>query len=111
MGMISFFDTPEHKVFTYKPRFYDPDKEKIKQAYAKKRLKAEKQGEALPETGKDEYKPGEYIHGAYDSPKFEQKTSHVSNKGIRSIAWICSLILAFLIVYIIFDKFVPYLTK
>ena len=31
MALFSFFKTPRHQKFEYKPRFYDPQKEKVEQ--------------------------------------------------------------------------------
>ncbi len=31
MALFSFFKTPRHQRFEYKPRFYDPQKEKVEQ--------------------------------------------------------------------------------
>lgn len=109
--MISFFSTPEHKVFTYKPRYYDPEKERIKQAYEKKRLEAMRNGEPVPEEEVPEYVPGASLRASFENHRFEQKVSDSSRKGIHTIIMVVSLILAIVIVYLIFAKFMPLLYK
>ena len=32
---FSFFGTPEHRVFNYRPRYYDPEKEALKEKFGK----------------------------------------------------------------------------
>lgn len=111
MGMLNFFNTPEHKVFTFKPRYYDPEKEKIEQARARMRMEENIDGTEASAAEKREYKPGEYIRGSFSRPFFEQKKSDTSTKGLRGVIWVFSLLLAILIVYLLFDKFMPLLSK
>lgn len=45
---ISFFNTPKHRVFTYKPRYYDETKEHIKELKEKYHPKESETGTYIP---------------------------------------------------------------
>ena len=57
MGMFSFFGESEHRVFNYKPIYYDPEEEKRKQMFGAV------DGTADKEKAKGTYVPGSYIKG------------------------------------------------
>ena len=39
MAIFNWFGEPEHRVFNYKPRYYDPEKEDRKKKFEKKNMK------------------------------------------------------------------------
>ena len=54
---FNFFGSREHRVFNYRPRYYDPDEEE------RKRLFSRVDGSAERENG--EYVPGAYLRGSF----------------------------------------------
>ena len=59
---FSFFGSQEHRVFNYKPRYYDPEKEALK----------EKFGHVDGTLEKEEYVPGAYIKGSFRDGKYQK---------------------------------------
>ena len=57
MAFFNFgiFGEQEHRVFNYRPRYYDPEKEAVKEKFAEVDGSAEKK----------EYVPGTYLKGAF----------------------------------------------
>lgn len=98
MGMFNFgfFGTPEHRVFNYKPRYYDPEKEALK----------EKFGAVDGSRGKN-YVPGSYVKGSFRGGNY-QKTRGGSR--VSGIIGLVSLILAFVVIYLI-AKYYPLLIQ
>ncbi len=60
---ISFFKTQPHRVFTYKPRFWNPQKEEFEERV--KRAREKYQGTKEGEDGKSGYVPGASIRGSF----------------------------------------------
>lgn len=89
---FGFFGTPEHRVFNYKPRYYDPEKEMLKEKFGKVDGSAEK-----------EYAPGSYIKGSFRDGNY-QKTRGASRT--QKIIGAVSLILLFVVIYLI-AKYYP----
>ncbi|MGM9747669.1 MAG: hypothetical protein ACI3ZN_02630 [Candidatus Cryptobacteroides sp.] len=88
---FSFFGSQEHRVFNYKPRYYDPEKEALK----------EKFGHVDGTLEKEEYVPGAYIKGSFRDGKY-QKTKDSSR--YQRVIGILGLIL-FFVVLIMIAKF------
>lgn len=89
---FSFFGTQEHRVFNYKPRYYDPEKEALK----------EKFGHVDGSDKKEPYTPGSYIKGSFRDGNY-QRTRQV-NKGQKIIGMI-GLILFFVVLVFIAKYF------
>ena len=91
MGMFSFFGDQEHKVFDYKPIYYDKKKEEIKQKFASV------DGSASGK--KDSYVPGSYIKGSMRDGNY-QKTRQNGSKA-QNIIGLVGLLLVFVVLIFI----------
>ena len=64
MGLFNFFGENEHRVFNYKPIYYDPEEEERKRRFGAVDGTLEK------EKKEGTYVPGSYIKGAFrDGPR------------------------------------------
>ncbi|MBO8454237.1 MAG: hypothetical protein IAC07_05895 [Bacteroidetes bacterium] len=81
---FGFFGNQEQRVFNYKPRYYDPEKEALK----------EKFGHVDGRNEKEPYAPGSYLHGSFRDGHY-QKTKRVSKA--QSIIGIVGLVLFFVV--------------
>jgi len=88
---ISFFSLPEHRVFTYRPRYYDPTKEHIKEL---------EQKYAKDEEGNKKYIPGLGIREAYRKG-IEGERKQAGNMKIKNIILLLSLLAVFVVAYYI----------
>lgn len=88
---FSFFGTQEHRVFNYRPRYYDPEKEALKEKFG--HVDGSKSGE--------NYSPGSYIKGSLRNGNY-QRTKNVSRTQV--IVGIVSMVL-FFVVLILITKF------
>ncbi|MCI1639926.1 MAG: hypothetical protein LKI42_01460 [Bacteroidales bacterium] len=97
MGMFNFtfFGDQEHRVFDYKPIYYNRQKDELKRKFGKVDGSLEK------ESKKDSYVPGSHLQGAFRNGNYE-KTRHGSKA--QSIIGIIGLIL-FFVVLIYIAKF------
>ncbi len=72
MGIGSFFKIPEHNVFDYKPRFYDPEKEERRDKLKSYRLQQGKN----PDINADDVEikaPGSSIKGSFRARMSDRK--------------------------------------
>lgn len=69
-----FFKTPQHRVFEYKPRYYDPRKEALD-----KKIENARKREA------GEYVPGDHIRKGFNRIRFDAKRSKGTNPVVRFI--------------------------
>ena len=81
---FGFFGTTEHRVFNYKPRYYDPEKEALKQKFG--HVDGSKSG--------DNYTPGAYIKGSLRNGHY-QKTRRASKA--QKIIGLVGLVLFFVV--------------
>lgn len=88
MGVFNFFGEREHKVFNYKPIYYDQEKEELKQKFGKVDGSFEKEG-------KDTYVPGSYIKGSFRDGNY--KKSRVSGNRAQNIIGLIGLLLIFVV--------------
>lgn len=93
MGLfnIGFFGTSEHRVFNYRPRYYDEKKEELKQKFGKVDGSME---------DKENYVPGSYIRGSFRN---NSKKSPEKNK-LQKIVGMVSMVLVF-VMLILFVKY------
>ena len=65
--MFSFFGDSEHRVFNYKPIYYNPEEEERKRRFGRVdgSLGNTASGESVKQSAKDTYVPGSYIKGAF----------------------------------------------
>lgn len=89
---FSFFGKQEHRVFNYKPRYYDPEKEERRKMF----------GHVDGTAQKEEYTPGSYISGSFRDGNY-QRTREV-NRGQKIIGMV-SLILIFAVIILIAKYF------
>lgn len=110
---FSFFPTPEHKVFHYEPRYYDPRKERLEQLYekygktpegmkkAEDELAAEQAASgdqaSQPGVSKD-YVPGSRIRGAFTRSVDESRRSE-GNQKVKKILTLITILAAIVVAY------------
>jgi len=90
MGLFNFFNECEHKVFDYKPIYYNKGEEERKRRFS--------QVDGSQEKG-TQYVPGSYIKGAFRDGNYQTLRSH--NRRIHSIIGIVSLLLVCAVLYFI----------
>ena len=93
MGLFNFFGDGEHRVFNYKPIYYDPEEEKRKQMFGAVDGTVEK------EKKEGTYVPGSYIKGSLRDGNYSRTRSHMSKT--RSIIGIITLLLIVAVLWFI----------
>lgn len=81
---FGFFGSSEHRVFDYKPRYFDPEEEALK----------EKFGHVDGTKDKEPYVPGNYVKGSFRDGNY-QRSRQMTGKAQRMIG-IVGLLLFFL---------------
>ncbi|CCZ43500.1 unknown [Bacteroides sp. CAG:545] len=88
MANFGWFGDSEHRVFDYKPIYYNKEKDELKQKFGKVDGSMEKEN--------GEYVPGTYLRGSFrDGPK-----KRSSNKAQKIITLIGLLLFAIVMIYI-----------
>ena len=83
MGLFNFFGDNEHRVFNYKPIYYDPAEEERKRRFG-----------AVDGTLEREKKEGTYVPGSYIKGSFrEGSRTRTPMKRVQTIIGIISLLL------------------
>jgi len=99
---FGFFGTPQHREFNYKPTYYDPEKEALKERFGDIDGRNAKEGEST-ETSKSTYVPGQYIKGSLTDRAYrKERGANPAQKILGAVA----LLLAFAVIYLI-AKFYP----
>ncbi len=93
MGLFNFFGDNEHRVFNYRPRYYDPEEEKRKQMFGAVDGTAEK------EKAEGKYVPGSYIKGSLRDGNYSRTRTHMSKT--HTIIGIITLLLIAAVLYFI----------
>ena len=83
MGLFNFFGENEHRVFNYKPIYYDTEKEELKRRFGAVDGTMEKEKE------QGTYVPGSYIRGSFR----EGARTRTPMKRVQTIIGIISLLL------------------
>ncbi|MBO7070588.1 MAG: hypothetical protein J6W09_04775 [Bacteroidales bacterium] len=91
---FGFFGNQEHRVFNYKPRYYDPEEEQ------RKRMFGDVDGSNKAAREKGEYVPGSSIRGAFRDGNY-QKTRSVQSRTQVIISIITLLLIAGVLWYIV----------
>lgn len=94
---FAFFKVPQHRVFDYKPRFYDPEKERREQ----RRRELGLEDDDLNDDG--EYKPGSIIRNSgmkVRHESFSQKMSKQKRQS-RFFVLIFIVLLSFVVYYLL----------
>ena len=106
---ISFFPVPEHKVFHYEPRFYNPKEEQMRkryEKYGKDYNKATEPYKVADDTGTDSqsqkaerpYVPGQLIRGSFKAG-YDERRRATGNTTLRKIVVIIGVVGAILVAY------------
>ncbi|MBO6168674.1 MAG: hypothetical protein J6O51_01745 [Bacteroidales bacterium] len=93
MGLFNFFGENEHRVFNYKPIYYDPEEEKRKQMFGAV------DGTADKEKKEGTYVPGSYIKGSLRDGHYSRTRSHMSKA--QTIIGIITALLIVAVLYFI----------
>ena len=93
MGLFNFFGESEHRVFNYKPIYYDPEKEE------RKRMFGAVDGTMDKEKEKGTYVPGSYIKGSLRDGAYRNTRGHMGKA--QTIIGIISMLLIFAVLYFI----------
>ena len=93
MGLFNFFGDGEHRVFNYKPIYYDPEEEK------RKKMFGAVDGTLDKEKQKGTYVPGSYIKGSMRDGAYSRTRSHMSKT--HTIIGIVTLLLIVAVLYFI----------
>lgn len=94
MGLFNFFGDQEHKVFDYKPIYYDKEAEERRQKFGRVDGTLDKEKE------KGGYAPGSYIKGAFRDGGY-QRTRSSSTKAQNIIGIVGLILVAVVLVYIV----------
>ena len=91
MGLFNFFGDNEHRVFNYKPIYYDPEEEERKRRFG-----------AVDGTMEREKKEGTYVPGTYIKGAFrEGARTRTPMKRVQTIIGIITLILVVVVLWYI----------
>lgn len=93
MGLFNFFGESEHKVFDYKPIYFNKEEDERKRRFGAVDGTLDKEKE------KGGYVPGSYIKGAFRDGAYQKTRSHTGK--VQGIIGIVSLILVFAVLYFI----------
>lgn len=93
MGFFNMFGDNEHRVFKYRPIYYDPEEEERKRKFGAVDGTFEKQKK------EGTYVPGSYIKGSLRDGHYRTERAHLQKTQV--IIGIVSLILIFLILIFI----------
>lgn len=91
---FKFFGTQEVRKFSYKPRFYDPEKEARRKRYGNL---SKQDGEE-----KQEYKPGMHIRGSLRDGNYS-RTEEIGRN--QKVIGMITVVLLFAVVYLLFRYF------
>lgn len=89
---FGFFGNQEHRVFNYKPRYYDPEEEKRRQMFGD----VDGTNETARENG--EYVPGSSLRGAFRNGNY-QKTRSSMNKTHTIITLVTLVLIVVVLIY------------
>ncbi|MBQ9463487.1 MAG: hypothetical protein IJU68_07535 [Bacteroidales bacterium] len=93
MGLFNFFGESEHRVFNYKPIYYDKDEEE------RKRMFGAVDGSLDKEKEKGTYVPGSYIKGSMRDGAYKRSRSHMGKT--QTIIGIITMLLIFAVLFFI----------
>lgn len=91
MGAFNFFGDNEHRVFKYRPRYYNPDEEERRRKFGHVDGTFEKEKE------EGTYTPGSYIKGNLRDGNYQDLKSPM--KKVHTIIGIVTMILIFVVLF------------
>lgn len=97
MGLFNLFGETEHRVFNYKPIYYDKEKEELKRRFGAVDGSREREIEKSKEEGT--YVPGAYLKESMREGSRRVRRSH-SNKA-QNIIGLVGLLLVFIVLFYI----------
>ena len=97
MALFNMFGEQEHRVFNYKPIYYDQEKEELKQMFGKVDGTVDK--EIAEQKEKGTYVPGSYIKGSLRDGNYRRSRGHSTRA--QSIIGIIGLLLVFAVLFYI----------
>lgn len=114
---ITFFRTPEHRVYNYTPRYYDPRKERLEELYKKygktpegmQRAEEEFKAEERAQGRIDHYVPGQLIRGAFSKALYENRGQKESKSKLKYLIGFVTIIAAMLVAIYLAEGFVKLL--
>lgn len=81
MASFGWFGDQEHRVFNYKPIYYDPQEEERKQMFGKVDGSLDK----VNEKGEKTYSPGSYIQGSFRNGNYARRRGATRAQSIIGI--------------------------
>lgn len=93
MGLFNFFGESEHKVFDYKPIYYNKEDEERRRMFGAVDGSLEKSKED------GTYAPGSYVQGAFRDGAYQRTRSH--NTRTQTIIGIVTMILIVAVLFFI----------
>lgn len=102
MGInFNIFGTSEHRVFNYKPRFYDKDKEDRKEFFGHPEEEKKDGADAAKDDSaseKKEYAPGTYLKGSFRDGNYQR--TKPANKSHQIIGLVGLILFFIVLIYI-----------
>lgn len=89
MASFGWFGDQEHRVFNYKPVYYDQEKEELKRKFGKVDGSLEKDGP---------YVPGSYLQGSFRDGNYAKRRG--STRAQKIIGIVGLLLIAVILIYI-----------
>ncbi len=93
MGFFNFFGDNEHRVFNYRPIYYDQNEEERRRKFGAV------DGSKDKEKKEGTYSPGSYIKGSMRDGHYQHTRTHM--RKTQTIIGIVTLILIFAILYFV----------
>ena len=93
MGIFNFFGDHEHRVFNYKPIYYNPEEEERRRKFG------HVDGTFEKEKKEGTYSPGTYIKGRFRDGNYQEYKT--SMKKAHGLIGIISMILIFVVLILI----------
>jgi len=93
MGIFNMFGDQEHRVFDYKPQYYDKSKDELKRKFGSV------DGSTDEEMSSEKYSPGSYIKDSFRDGRY-QSTRKTTNRAQNIIGLVGLLLVAVVLIYI-----------
>ncbi len=93
MGIFNMFGSQEHRVFNYKPIYFDPEKEERKRRFG------QVDGTLDKEMKDENYVPGSYIRGSFSEGRYKSEKK-ASTRAQDIIGLVGLLLVVTILIYI-----------
>ncbi len=101
MAIFSFFKSPKPKQFNFKPRYYDANKERLKEVLSRH----ENASESDPDAMKSRISMGFKAKGGFDR-SYESKIRRKSNRTLLLV-----LVVLVLLSFLLLSRYLPEIVK